>query len=172
MNELQRQAAVAARLKEENGRTKAAPRVEDLESQPDLLEETRLATRSATERAEEELHGLDSAPMSEFAYAELQKNISQYIDDLVSTSVILARRDRVDTVSATHVQRASGLLVSPNTNRVMKFFGVIGASLFGAAVSLFVTMVATGTVTVGGAVIGAILLAVGMGMVAFHLARD
>ncbi|HSL45602.1 MAG TPA: hypothetical protein VK897_19360 [Anaerolineales bacterium] len=83
---------------------------------------------------------VETSPFTPEAYAFLRAKISEYIADLVAESARLAKRDRLDKISAIQVQRANERLVSSSSRRIFRHIGTVGGILFGAALSQALAM--------------------------------
>jgi len=133
---------------------------------------TKEALRRVLEDAEARLEGVEHTPYSDAAFAALKQSISQYVSDLVSESIRVARRGRADAVSAADVREASQYLGSGLGRPASKLLLTVGGTLVGASVSAVLAIIATGEYsTVGFAVFFGVGI-VGAFMLAFGIARE
>ncbi len=118
-------------------------------------------------RAEAHLAGVQPTPrFSPEAFAGLKTEIGRYVNELINESLEQAKRQRLDTVSEPHVERASSYLASRTTpSKSSRFWGLVGGILLGAAASRLFVMSAGGTysgttiaVTAGAAALGALII--------------
>ena len=128
--------------------------------------------RAAVHQAEEQIQGVEPSPFSPPAFATLKAEIGQYVIELVNESLKVSNRHRADTVSSTHVERASEYLVSSTTGRIYRHLGTVGGILLGAALSNILAMTLAGQYTGGGTILSAALGIVGAFMIALHIAKD
>ncbi len=117
--------------------------------------------------AEAQLAGVEPTPrFSPEAFASLKTEIGRYVIELINESLKQAKRQRLETVSKPHVERASTYLASRITpSRTSRFWGLVGGILLGAAASRLFVMSAGGTysgttiaVTAGAAALGALIV--------------
>jgi hypothetical protein len=117
------------------------------------------------QRAEAELASAEPMPaFSPSAFTALKNEINRYVVELINESLKEAKRQRLESVSEVHVERASAYLVSHATRRFSRFLGFLGGILLGAAVSRLFSMTIAGTysgatiaTTAGVAIVGALL---------------
>jgi hypothetical protein len=135
------------------------------DSQPDSLTQV-------IANANNNLQNLDPAPFSKNAFSVLKEKISDYIIQLVSESSKVARRYRADTISATHVDRASEYLITSTSRKFFRHLGTLGGLLLGASLSNLLSMTTSATYTTLGIVITTGLGLIGAFMVATHISKD
>lgn len=122
-------------------------------------------------RLREVIQGIDRSPFSAAAFSTLIQRITEHIGDLVTESVKVSKRHQADTGSTRHVDLAYAYLVSRPSRRWLRFLGILGGGLLGAALSNVVTLVVTGTaysveatlIVLGLAVAGTFLMALHLG---------
>lgn len=137
----------------------------DLAHAPDLLQIVR--------DAEAQLAGAATGPFSEPAFAALKKHINQYIAELISESLKVARRNRSqDAVAETHVEQASDHLIAHTSGRLSRLLGFFGGVCLGGAISGLLSMAAAGTYPAIGVVITAVFAILGAFMSGSYFARD
>jgi len=126
----------------------------------------------AMSEAERKLDEVDIVSFSPAAVSMLKGKIEQFIVDLFDESIRIAKRRQADTVSWSHVKRASDNLVSLSRARAEDQLGTLGGTLLGAGVSAMVLLIIGGSATVSG--IGTALVAslAGAGLIAYTLARE
>jgi hypothetical protein len=122
--------------------------------------------------AEDGLQALQISPFTPEAYTSLKIRISEYVTDLVTESSRLAKRDRLDNISAIQVQRANERLVSSTGKRIFRHIGTIGGILLGAALSQALAMTLGNQYTAISVVASLILGVIGAFMVALHMATE
>lgn len=81
-------------------------------------------------------------------------------------------RHQADTVSPAYVAQASESLVAGRRRKLFTLVGTFGGILLGVAVSSFVEMMSSATVTGSEAVIGGVLGIAGSIMVAIQFSRE
>ncbi len=110
---------------------------------------------------------------SEQAFKSLKQNITTYIIELVGESIRNARREKVDSVSASHVEKASSYLVTKNRGKLKSILGAVGGVFLGAAVQEIVGVLnsATPPNSISVITISALML-VGTILVAWNLLSD
>lgn len=100
--------------------------------------------------------------MSDKAFERLKEKINLYVSDLITESIKNAKREKLDSVSASHIEKASDYLVSSTRSKVNKLIVSVGGLLLGATVSNVVNMVLKGgDMSVTGVVLTVILGVVG-----------
>jgi len=110
---------------------------------------------------------------SEQAFKSLKQNITTYIVDLVSEAVRNAKREKVDNVSASHVEKASAYLVTKNKGKIKSILGAVGGIFLGAAVQEIVGIVnTTQQPNVISVITISILMLLGTILVAWNLLSD
>lgn len=122
--------------------------------------------------ADERLKGIDQSPFSAQAFKALQERISRYIAELIDESVREAKRQQLDTVSETHVERASDYLVSNRGRKMFRHAGTLGGVFLGASISNLLAMSSSSTVTFASVGLTTALGVVGAFAIALHIARD
>lgn len=129
-------------------------------------------TNSVIGRAEEHLQAMDSSPFSPAAFGLLKGHIGQYMRELINESIRLGKRYRVDSISASHVERAANYLVSSPTRRFHRHLGTVGGILLGTSISSFVAMVNEAQYSAVGVLLSALLAMIGAFAVAVHIVRE
>jgi hypothetical protein len=129
-------------------------------------------TEHATKLARATLADVDPKPFSTAAFFKLQERIEQHIDDLVIESARIMSRHQADTISAAYVSQASENLVIGRRQRLFTIVGTLGGVLLGAAVSSFVEMAKSATVTTPQALTASILGVIGAIMIVVQFARE
>ena len=129
-------------------------------------------TRGIIEGAEKQLQGVDSSLFSPIAFNTLKAKIAEHIIELISESSKVSKRQRTDTVSAAHVERANEYLVSSTSRRIYRHLGTVGGILLGAALSNILAMILIGQYTGGGTILSVGLGIIGSFMIALHIAKD
>lgn len=120
------------------------------------------------ESIDNELENISQKPFSSNAFKLLKRHISLYIAELVSESIKNANREKLDGVSATHVEKASNYLVSSTRGKVNKVIASVGGVLLGATLSNVVNMILKGGETsINGIIVTVILGIIGAFMLAF-----
>ena len=122
--------------------------------------------------AEARLASIEPTPFSPKAFAALERHINGYIIDLIDESLKTARLRRSDTVSESHVERASEYLVSDTGRSLFRHLGTVGGVLVGASLSNLLAMVTAGAFTRLGVLFTTGFGIVGAFLVALHIARD
>ena len=128
--------------------------------------------RSLLKGAGARLSAIEHTPFSPKAFAALERQISQYIVDLIDESLKTARLRRSDTVSESHVERASEYLVSDTGRSLFRHLGTVGGVLLGASLSNLLSMASAGTYTRLGVLFTTGFGVVGAFLIAIHIARD
>ena len=136
-----------------------------LEAQPGLLHQI-------ISDAEQELNRLNPTPFSPTGFLHLKEKIGEHIAQLITESVKISRRHQSDTVSASHVQRASEYLISSTSRRIFRHLGTAGGILLGASISNFLSMTTVNQYTSRGIITSAVLGIIGAFLVALHMAKD
>jgi histone H3/H4 len=111
-------------------------------------------------------------PFSPRAFEALARQINDYIVDLIDQSLETARLHRSDTVSESHVERASEYLVSVTRRSAFRHLGTIGGVFLGAALSNLLAMASGGAYTKWGVLFTTGFGIVGAFLIALHIARD
>ncbi|NUO00674.1 MAG: hypothetical protein HUU01_08660 [Saprospiraceae bacterium] len=110
---------------------------------------------------------------SKKAFKALTQNITVYINDIVNESVKNSKRDKVDNVSASHVDKASAYLVTKRKGKFKGILGAVGGVFLGSAVQEILGMVGDSTApTIGSVLSISACLLVGTLLVAWNLLRD
>jgi hypothetical protein len=122
--------------------------------------------------AEARLASIEPTPFSPKAFTALERQINRYIVDLVDESLKTARLRRSDTVSESHVERASEYLVSGAGRTLFRHLGTIGGVLLGASLSNLLAMASAGTYTKFGVLFTTGFGVIGAFLIAIHIARD
>jgi hypothetical protein len=112
------------------------------------------------------------APFSITAFERLQDEISEFIENLVAESGRLARRQRTDDISATHVEQAADYLTSTPRKRFFRHIGTLGGILLGSALSNILTMTLENRYGTVGILVTMSLAIIGAFLVAAHVAAD
>jgi hypothetical protein len=115
---------------------------------------------------------MDSAPFSPNAFSAMQAAINSHIADLIVESARVAKRQRVDTISETHVERASDFLVTHSSRSAFRHAGTLGGILLGAAISNLLSMAGTTKMSFLSVGVTTFLGVLGAFGVAFHIAKD
>ena len=102
----------------------------ELGNLPNLINEANIALEKSAPQA-----------FSEKAFTSLKLNISTYILELVTESMKNAKREKVDSVSATHVEKASAYLVTKAKGKLKNMLGAVGGVFLGAAVQEIVGII-------------------------------
>ena len=92
--------------------------------------------------------------------------------ELIGESTREAKRRRLDTVSETHVERASEILSSNAGRNVYRHVGTLGGVLLGASISNLLAMATSSTVTFTSVALTTALGVIGAFAIALHIARD
>src|SRR5258708_4898995 len=99
-------------------------------SQPESLPArsplSEIEKRAAAAAQQEDLSIFSAAGLD-----ELTRSVTSYIHDLIGHAKHLAEREGLDGVSATHVERARGALISRTKSKVHQAIGNFGAVLLG-----------------------------------------
>jgi hypothetical protein len=111
-------------------------------------------------------------PFSPRAFETLERHINRYIVDLIDQSVKTATLRRSDTVSESHVERASEYLVSDTRRGAFRHLGTMGGVLLGASLSNLLAMASAGAYTKLGVLFTTGFGIVGAFLIALHIARD
>ncbi|MGA2740341.1 MAG: hypothetical protein ABSG65_23240 [Bryobacteraceae bacterium] len=117
-------------------------------------------------------NSINPSPFSPQAFRALQDQISHYIAELIGESTREAKRRQLDTVSETHVERASEILSSNAVRNVYRHVGTLGGVLLGASISNLLSMAASSTVTFTSVALTTALGVIGAFAIALHIARD
>jgi histone H3/H4 len=124
------------------------------------------------QEADNQLQDIEPSPFSPSAFSVLKEKISEYIVQLVSESIKISKRHQADTVSATHVERASEYLVSSTSRRFFRHLGTVGGILLGASLSNILSITVSGQYSAAGILVSAGLGIIGAFMIALHIAKD
>ncbi len=121
--------------------------------------------------SKEQLEELDNRPFSKKAFNLLNHKVSTYISDLISESSKNSRREKLDGISETHVEKASSYLIAKSRSKIKNLLGTIGGILLGATVSNVVTILSSNSAGISTTnVVATIILAiVGSFLIAFNL---
>jgi len=130
------------------------------------------ALQKVLDDAESELSSADPSPYSERAFSLLKEKIEEYASELVSESIKVSRRQRTDTVSAAHVQRASDFLIAGTGRRIFRHLGTLGGTLVGVSLSLLASMILSAEYRIGGVTASVTFGIIGGFLVALHIAKD
>jgi len=122
--------------------------------------------------AEMEIRDLDPSPFSHQGFSVLKEKISEYIAQLISESIRVAKRHQADTVSVAHVERANEYIVSSSSRRIFRHLGTVGGIFLGASLSNILSMTTTGQFSSVGTLISVGFGIVGAFLVALHIAKD
>lgn len=118
---------------------------------------------------DEEVQKISPKPFSPKAFQKLKQYISIYIVELISESVKNAKRENLDSVSGTHIDKAQKYLTSSNNLKTNKLYSSIGGVLLGATLSNVVNMVLrTGEITAPGVIITVLLGIFGSFLLAYN----
>lgn len=77
----------------------------------------------------------EKSPFSDKAFNSLKKEIRNYIADLISESLRIARRNKSDNIDSAHVEQASAHLVSKKRSKINFMIGTFGGIMLGATLS-------------------------------------
>lgn len=122
--------------------------------------------------ADRALRAASPGPFSSEAMPVLTLRVMQYIRALVAESARVARRQRADVISASHVEHANALLAANTTRPISRHVGTIGGVILGAALSTVMSMASTGVYSTTGVLVSAIGCALGAFGVAWHFADE
>lgn len=122
--------------------------------------------------AEDGLASVDPGPFSPQAFELLRAKVSSYVRELIVESSKVARRRKVDLISARHVEIASDYLGSGTIKSWWRHVGTIGGILLGASISNFLAMASTEQFPANGVLLSAGLAVVGAFGVALHIGRE
>ncbi len=119
------------------------------------------------DKANQELDSIEHKPFSEKAFNLLKTYISIYISELVVESIRNSKRGKADSVSASHVEKASSYLISKRRGKMRQLMGTIGGIFLGATMSNVLgiaingdQVTSTGYIfTIAFAILGAFLIA-------------
>lgn len=114
----------------------------------------------------------DSYPFSKEAFKYLKTQISQNIKELVDESIKIAKRHHSDTVSISHVDRASDNLGFSAKRKILIHLGTIGGILLGAALSAFVSMWMVGQYAERGVIFSVIAGIIGAVLITVQMSKD
>jgi len=131
---------------------------------PDLLDLIR--------HADQQLQRLNPAPFSPNALRALKDRVTEYIADLINESAREAKRQQLDTISETHVERAGEYIVSKSGRRFFRHLGTLGGILLGASLSNLLTLATASTVTFASVALTPAFGILGAFAIALHIARD
>ncbi len=124
------------------------------------------------EGLEKELQKASTRQFSGKAYILLKQKIEGYISELIRESIRNAERENLDSVSATHIEKASNYLISSSRGKVNKIVSSIGGVLLGATLSNVVNMILKGGDTsIGGIVTTVVLGIIGAFLLAYSYNR-
>jgi histone H3/H4 len=128
--------------------------------------------RVLIEAIEQQILKLDISTFSRSAFEHLKKSINAYIVELISESIKNSKRQRADTVSRAHVEKACDYLVSSPRQKIFRHLGTAGGLCAGAAISNVVTMATVAQYTLTGVLLSFILGLVGVSLVTLHAAKE
>ena len=124
------------------------------------------------QQAEDQLRTIDPSPFSSQAFTALQAQISRYIAELISESAREAKRQQLDTISETHIERASENPLASTGRKIYRHVGTLGGVLLGASISNLLSMATTSTVTFTSVALTTALGVIGAFAIAIHMARE
>lgn len=128
------------------------------------IDHLRNATRDAVK-------DIDLTSLSPAGFLELEKSITTYVRELIVLAVQQARRERLDGVSASHVELAAARLIVRPKARIWQYVGGIGGIFLGTAVSNIAAIVDR-TASNFSIVLTVILTAIGAAMLTLQASRD
>ena len=128
--------------------------------------------KTAIENAEKELNSLEESPFSPSAFEALKGRIGLFISELVTESIRVAKRHSADTVSSSHIEKASDFLVTSSGKRFFRHLGTIGGALIGAGISNILAMTTSSQFSTLGVAVTSGLSIVGAFLIALHIAKD
>lgn len=123
-------------------------------------------------KAEAALATVDPVLYSPAAFERFKGKVVQYIADLYEESIKVSRRHEADSVSASHVEKASEALGSANTPVMARHVGTIGGLIAGIGGSQLASMLAANAFPAAGVIIAAVCSAVGFAGMAWHFAKE
>lgn len=129
-------------------------------------------THAVIQNVETQLQISDPSPFSYSAFDMLKAKIAKYVSDLINESVTISKRHRADTISATHVEDASGHLITSTSRRLYRHLGTIGGIILGAALSNILAMSLTAQYKGDRVILFAVLGIVGAFLIALHIAKE
>lgn len=123
--------------------------------------------------AENCLRTTDHSPFSPSAFEALKERVAAYIGELVNESIKVSDRFQADSVSAKHVEHASGYLVAGTGKRLSRHMGTVGGIIGGAGVS---TLLSVATSNQPPSTLGILLSSgasiIGVFLIGFQIASD
>ncbi|HEV7238330.1 MAG TPA: hypothetical protein VGQ36_03750 [Thermoanaerobaculia bacterium] len=123
-------------------------------------------------KAEAALATVDPVLFSAAAFERFKGKVVQYIADLYEESIKVSRRYEADSVSASHVEKASEALVAASTPVIARHVGTIGGLVAGIGGSQLASMLASNAFPAVGVLISAVCSAIGFAGIAWHFAKE
>lgn len=120
---------------------------------------------------EEEIDNLNISPLSSKAYDFLKQNITDYIRDILSEAFRIAKRQKADNVSQSHIEQASINLIAKRKSKWKYLVGTIGGILLGTGFSNIYTM-ASGKINFFQVMITAVFLTLGSILITLNITDE
>ena len=119
-----------------------------------------------------ELDGINHNPFSDKGFVRLIEKIDDYIVELVTEAVRVARRVESDTISPAYVEEASKHLVTGKVARWHRLIGAVGGSLFGMGLTTVYTMINSNQFSTKPVIVSVALIISGLIALTFHVLKD
>lgn len=138
----------------------------------DIVSNQQSDLQQIIDTAERELQHTSHTRFTDNGFNRLKEKISEYVVQLITESVKVARRRDSETVSPTHIEQASQYLVSSTTRKLYRHIGTVGGILLGVAGSNFLSMITANVFTLNGVVVTVGFTLVGGVLIASHIVKD
>jgi histone H3/H4 len=138
----------------------------------DIVPRQRSELQQIIDTAERELQHTSHTRFTDNGFNRLKEKISEYVVQLITESVKVARRRDSETVSPTHIEQASQYLVSSTSRKLYRHIGTVGGILLGVAGSNFLSMITSNIFTLNGVVVTVAFTLVGGVLIAAHIVKD
>jgi hypothetical protein len=129
---------------------------------------------ASLQQAARDLQGTDPSPFTPNAYQTLTEIVNDFINDLVSESLRIAKRQKSEIVSINYVQNAGEYLIASRTRRLYRHLGTLGGVLLGGSLSNILAMVQAGGngLPILGTLVSIGICLIGTFLVAIHIAKE
>lgn len=136
------------------------------------MNDLRNSLKILLQEIDQSLGNIDKQSFSRDAFNLLKQKILEYASHLIIESTKTANRHRADSISSSHVEKASEYLVVGSTNKLLTHLGTVGGIFLGAGISNLLSMITTSQFSMYGIVGTVGLSIIGSFLTAIHMARS
>jgi hypothetical protein len=108
---------------------------------------------------------------SRLGYQEAQRQIERFVDELLDEASRVAKRRSAEEASPEHIRMAAEHLFTHSSGRLNNVLMVTGSALFGAAASLFASVVLVTPISAEHVTVSVVLMIIGVVLGVIGMAR-